>query len=307
MIGDLLLTWLSETGSGTITNLRSRAAWLARTENPELSDYATGRWLRDLASLGHCEADWAHGKWSVAAPTIARLPFADGLAVLAGARRPRLIRALDDEGIYYELARRPGTAGEIPAPATYLIPFENTAELKEIAVTIGVAYAGCGAARIARKLFPWRPEPAAPPSYDSFLECLAEFSPRTWQKTSPRSSILADGLYREQVNGRWRYVLLRSNAWYSADLSHGVFAELERRGAAVIRWRPDRAGRPDSGTVFIDRGAPLPPLHSRALVLCCGFAPRFGQAAETAIYDNVPREIAVRVARSLGQTLQIEH
>lgn len=307
MIGDLLLTWLSETGSGTITNLRNRAAWLARTENPELPDYATGRWLRDLASLGHCEADWAHGEWSVAAPTITRLPLADGLAVLAGARRPGLLRALDDEGIYYELSRRPGTAGEIPAPATFLLPFENAAELEETAATLGVTYAGCGAARIARKLLPSLPEPAAPPSYDSFLERLDEFSPRTWQKASARSSNLTDGLYREHINGHWRYVLLRSNDWYSTDLSHGVFAELERQGTAVIRWRPDSSDRPDSGTVFIDWGAPLPPLHSRALVLCCGFAPRFGQTAETAIYDNVPREIALQVARSLGQTLQLEH
>lgn len=306
MIGDLLLTWMSETGSGTTTNFRARAAWLARTGNVEIPEFTPERWLRNLTSLGHCEVDWIDRKWSVTPPAITRLPFADGLAVLAGTRRPRLLRALDEEDIYYELARRAGTANEIPAPATFLLPFEHTAELKETAEALGIAYAGCAAERIGRKLQPNVPDLAAPPSYDSNLDRLAEFNPRTWEVASARSSNLAEGLYREKLNGQWRYILRRNRAWYSTGLAHGIFAELERQGKTVLRWRHDGNDRPDSGTVFIDWSTPLPPLHSRALVLCCGFAPRFGLTAETSIYDNVPKEIALQVAGSLGQTLQIE-
>lgn len=85
MIGDLLLTWMSETGTGTISGFRSRAAWLTRTENLELRDKATDWWLNDISSLGHCEVDWKNDRWSIAPPTITQLPLADGLAVLAGA------------------------------------------------------------------------------------------------------------------------------------------------------------------------------------------------------------------------------
>lgn len=306
MIGDLLLAWASETGNGTIADFRARAAWLARTENLHLHESATGRWLRDIASLGHCEVDWKRGIWSVAPPVITRLPLADGLAVLAGARRPRLMRSIDDGEIYAEQAARPGSDRDIPAPSTILIPYERAHDLEQAAVTVGATYTGCAAAGIARILRPTAPaNPTAPPAYDSLFEQLASFSPQRWGPASPRDQALRDGLYREQINGRWQHLFRRDGAWYAVDLAAGVFAELARRGDTVARWRSDGDHRTRIGTLIIDWGAPLPPLHSRALVLCSGFTPRFGSTAETTLYDNVPREIAVRVASSLGQTMHI--
>lgn len=306
MIGDLLLTWLSESGSGTIADFRTRAAWLTRTENLDLPERSGGRWLRDAASLGHCEVDWKHGTWSVAPPVVTRLPLADGLAVLAGARRPRLIRAINAAGIYAEHARRPGSERDIPAPSTIIIPYDRTRDLEEAAAAIGATYSGCAATGIANMLPPTAPTtPTAPPAYDSQFEQLGSFSPQNWTTSSPRDPTLPDGFYREQINGRWKYLVRRGGAWYAADLSAGIFAELARRGDTVIRWRPDNDHHTMTGTFIVDWGAPLPPLHSRALVLCSGFAPRFGNAAETALYDNVPRNIATHVASSLGQTMQI--
>lgn len=306
MIGDLLLTWLSESGSGTIVDFRARAAWLARTESPDLPEHSAGRWLRDAASLGHCEVDWKHGRWSVAPPVLTRLPFAGGIAVLAGARRPRMIRALDASDIYTVHARRPGSERDIPAPSTIIIPYDRTSDLEESAEAIGAAYSGCAAAEIASMLPPTTPTtPTAPPAYDSHFEQLGDCIPHNWRAASPRDPALPDGLYREQINGRWQYLLRRGDAWCAAELSTGVFAELARRGDTVIRWQPDSDRHGATGTFIVDWGAPLPPLHSRALVLCSGFAPRFGNAAETALYDNVPRDIAIHVASSLGQTMQI--
>lgn len=306
MIGDLLLAWLSETGSGTISDLRSRAAWLARTENLDLHESATGRWLRDIASLGHCEVDWARGKWSAAPPVITRLPLADGLAILVGARRNVLVQELNHRGLYVEQASRPGSARDIPAPRTILMPFQRTRDLEEAAAAIGVSYVGCAAASIARLLKPRSSmAPAAPPAFDSPLEQLSAFSPQTWRAVPARDPDLPDGLYREQIHRRWVHLMRRAGRWYSTELSSGLFAELSRRGETVIRWRRDDVRRPNSGTFIVDWGAPLAPLQSRALVLCCGFIPRFGEIAATALYDNVPREIGVRVATSLGQTMQI--
>lgn len=306
MIGDLLLTWLSESGSGTIADFRARAAWLTRTENLDLPERSGGRWLRDAASLGHCEVDWKRGTWAVTPPVVTRLPFADGLAILAGARRPRMIRAIDAAGIYAEQARRPGSERDIPPPSTIIIPYDRTCDLEDAAAAIGATYSGCAAAGIASMLPPSVPTMAtAPPAYDSQFEQLDTFRPQNWTTASTRDRALPDGLYREQINGRWQYLLRRSGSWFAADLSAGVFAELARRGDAVTRWRPESDQRATTGTFIVDWGAPLPPLHSRALVLCSGFSPRFGNSAETALYDNVPREIAALVASSLGQPMQI--
>lgn len=310
MIGDLLLTWMSETGSGNVSDFRSRAAWLARTENMNLPDYSTRRWLRDASSLGHCEVDWRRGAWAVAPPVIARLRLADGLAVLVGSRRRLLLRAISRADIYIEQATRQGSEREIPAPTTILIPFEDAGELELYSSTIGARYVGCAAAEIASLLPSNEPFPlTAPPAYSSTVERLIAVSPQNWNSASARTAHPIEGLYREQVNGRWRYALRRSEEWYSCDLSSGIFAELARRGEGVIRWRPEHASRSGVGTVSISGAAPLPPLHARALVLCGGFPPRFDTAAETAtaVYDNVPHEIAVRVSVSLGQQLQITH
>lgn len=308
LIGDLLLTWLSEIGGGTIADFRTRAAWLARTENLDLHESATGRWLRDASSLGHCEVDWKRGTWSAAPPVISRLPLADGLAILAGARRPRLIRTIEASGIYAEFASRACSDRDIPAPSTILIPYEQVRELEEASSLIGAAYTGCAADGIARMLQPESlTTPTAQPAYDSPFEQLTAFSPQNWAVASTRDPALSDGLYREQIRGRWQYLLRHDGVWCAAELSTAMFAELARRGETVIRWRPDSEDRMRTGTLIVDWGAPLPPLHARALVLCSGFVPRFGSAAETALYDNIPLEIATCVASSLGQTMQISN
>lgn len=306
MIGDLLLTWMSETGSGTIAEFNTRALWLARTEDLTVSDNVGGKWLRDIAALGHCEVDWKHGRWSVAPPVITRLPLADGLAVLVGARRPRLIRAIENAELYVERARRPSRERTLPAPATILIPYQQAKDLEDAAGGIGVNYVGCAAVGIARKLQPSPPlANSAPPAYDSLFERLVGFSPQRWKATSPRDLAPPDGLYREQIHGRWRYTLRREGRWHAVELSLGIFAELARRGDTVIHWQPDNDNYSRTGTVIIDRSVPLPPLHSRVLVLCSGFIPRSDSTAKTELHDNVPREVAELVASSLGQTLQI--
>ena len=306
VIGDLLLTWISESGSGKIIDLRARAGWLMRTEDLGPSDSATNQWLRDAASLGHCEVDWKRGTWSVAPPIVTRLNLSDGLAILVGARRPRLIRALDEAGVYFESARRPGSPRDFPVPSTILIPYEQICDLEQAAIAIGARFSGCAASGIAAMLEqPALTTPAAPPAYDSQFEQLAGGSRQTWRPTSPRDSGFPSGLYREKVHGRWQYLLRRDAKWYESDHSTGIFAELARHNESVIQWRPDGDDYTRTGTLIVDRDAPLPPLHARALVLCSGFTPRIGSSAETVLYDNVPYSIATRVARSLEQCMQV--
>jgi hypothetical protein len=74
----------------------------------------------------------------------------------------------------------------------------------------------------------------------------------------------------------------------------------------VFRWRRERSsGGEEIGMVFVDQGAPLPPLQSRVLVLCSGLPVQFGNTAGTAIYRNVPYSIAYTVAQSVRQIISI--
>lgn len=307
-VGDLLFRWMSEVGSGTNADLRNRIDWISRTVNIEPPSYASGRWLRDLSSLGHCEVDWDGGHWSVALPALVRLPAADGIAVIAGARRPRTMRLLEDFWGSLAPARRVPPAGEVPLPITFYVTSRSEAELVDAAAEAGLEFAGQAAGRLARALPACRPHaPTGPPAYGSAVKRLEAMQPRDWRAVSAAQANPPDGLYREQVHGRWRHITRRGGEWFACDLSTGIFAELARRQESALRWRPDPARTAaDVGTVFVDWGAPLPTLHSRALVLCTGLPPRFGTTASTAIYENVPRTVAARVCSSLGQSLVID-
>lgn len=309
MIGDLLLGWMSERRRGTIPDLRARIAWLARTTDLDLADHAVNRWLQDASSVGHCELDWSTGRWSVGPPVVARLPLADGLAVLVGSRRPGFIEALEAADIYFDLAHAPPAPGVMPQPSTIFVPYDTLGDLEAAAFALGSTYVGCAAESIARSL-PAAPnlQATAPPAYDSPLERLASTDPPTWSSADSPGLPLPSGLYREEVRGRWRYTVhSTAHGWFACDRATGVYSELARLRQTVIRWRPESTDRSLVGFVFVDQVAPLPTLHSRVLALCSGFAPRIGAAAETIIYDNVPREIAAVVAASLGQIIRIDN
>jgi hypothetical protein len=307
-VGDLLFRWMSEVGSGTISDVRTRIDWIARTTNIEPRTYTSGRWLRDLSSLGHCEIDWVGGRWSVAPPALVRLPAAGGLAVLAGARRPRMMRALEEFCGWLPTARREPPAGEVPLPTTFYMPYTRESDLQDAADAAGLTAADQSAERISRALPLTRPHVlTGPPAYGGQVKRLESIHPRVWQRVSAAQPNHPDGLYSEQVNGRERYITRRNGEWLASDLSIGIFAELARRNEPALRWRPD-PGRETAGTgtLFVDLGAPMPALHSRALVLCTGLPPRFGATASTAIYENVPRAVAARVSTSLDQPLAID-
>ena len=307
-IGDLLLRWMSEVGAGTTADVRARIEWIARTANIEPRSYTSGRWLRDLSSLGHCEVDWDRGYWSIAPAALVRLPSAGGLAVIAGARRPRMMRKLEEFCGWLPPARREPPAGEVPLPTTFYVTFTRESDLVDVAEAAGMTHAGPSAERIARALSSAFPNVrTGPPAFGAQLRRLEAMHPRDWQLVRATQVNPPDGLYSEQVNGRTRHITRRGGEWFACDLSTGTFAELARRHESALRWRPD-VGRETAGTgmFFVDWGAPLPPLHSRALVLCTGLPPKFGTTATTAIYENVPHGVAEHVCTSLGQSLVIE-
>lgn len=311
MIGDLLVLWMSETGTGTIADLRNRAEWLAHTADLRINDHATGQWLRAASALGHCELDWNYGRWSIAPATITRLPDADATAVLAGARRQHFMKALDaaldEAGVWREEHRREPEEGQIPLPATVRIQFDSTDQLQCLADRTRAAYAGCAATGIARHLPEASLGPvAAPPATGTPLEKLSTITPRKFIPAAELASRRGDGLYRHAAYGRHTHLYHHEGQWYRCDLSAGVFLDLKRRGHDATRWRPESGrGRDHVGTFLVEAGAPLPPLHERALVLCSGTAPRFESTTRSHAYANIPLTIARAVAASLGQHVQL--
>jgi hypothetical protein len=299
---DLALRWMSETGAGPVRDLRDRLAWLAHTADLAVPGTATGRWLRDLSALGHAEIDWPHDRWAVAPAVITPLPCSDGTAVLAGSRRAGLMERLQSTDVSVLTCRPDPATGDLPVPTAVLIQYDCTAGLQAAAADAGIRFSGCAARKLAQRLPPLRPGPEAPPPArgNATLERLDEgmsFVPAGADR---------DGLYRLRLLGRSTYLQRRHGMWRHCDLAAGVFAEYARRsGISVMRWRPERTACDGPvGTVFVDWGAPLPPLHARALTLCSGLPPRFSSAARTATYTNIPADVAQAVARSLLQRLQ---
>jgi hypothetical protein len=306
MNADLMLRWMSETGSGSIRDLRSRLEWLARTFDLIVGAATTGRWLRDLSGLGYAEADWTHDRWAVAPTVVTRLPGPDGFALITGARTAATEQRVNELDIEVFRLAQPRTGGDLARPTSILLQYDDPQDLPGVASRLGAQYVPCAARQLAALLPPLRlGAPAAAPS--RFNATLERFVPETlgWE-SAPAAAGPAEGLYRLENMSRPQHLFWTAESgWRHCELPAGVFEQLRRRGISVMRWRPDpEPGRDGQGSVYSDWGAPLPPLHQRALVLSTGWTPRFAAGARTAIYENVPRPVAEQVAASLGQQLQ---
>jgi hypothetical protein len=306
--GDLLLRWVSEQGAGTVSDVKQGMWWLASKHCPDIEPGAAGRWLRDAVSLAYMDIDWRNRRWCAAPPVLTRLPQARGLAVLTGSRTAafdtRLAQAAQ-EGLL-EVFRVPSERPprDIPLPDSLIVQFDDEAGLASWAAELGVCYTPCFALQGAALLPPLRPgEPTSEPEFGKPLEHYdlerGEYRP------VPRHQ--GEGLYRLKRRDSKRVCQIRRDGqWYETSHEQGVYLALETksRAADVMRWRPEKdCGRERFGTLFVDWGYPLPDLHRRVAVMCCGLAPRINAPAENLAYDNVPYAVAIKIAQSLGQHL----
>ncbi|MZE80342.1 hypothetical protein [Streptomyces xinghaiensis] len=311
--GNLLLRWASELGSGTVTDLKKGAAWLARSNGLEVEFGAAGRWIRDCQSLGHLDVDWKAGRWSVAPSALTRLPSADGLAAVVGSRTAfadeRLANAEAEE---LSVIRVPSSLPDtdIPVPDTWLVQYDDPSVLPGKAGMLGAVYTECFAIQAAAMLPELRlGRPSAPPAYGRAVERYDQDSVPPVFVPAPKHE--GDGLYRfRQADHRRICTIKRGGDWYETSQERGIYLELARLGGdgAPIRWYPERgAGRERMGRLVVDWGTPLPDLQRRVAVMCTALPPEFGMTAKTVIYHNVPRAVAERIAASLSQRLGDEN
>lgn len=295
---------MSEVGSGDVLDLRQRIAWAARSSDRNPRPRDTGRWLRDVSSLGHAEIDWSNGRWAIAPAVATLVPGAGGTAVLAGQRRTGLLECLEDVFAVHIGEHASSHDAPLCAPSSVYVQTDSVDAMRSDLADLGIAFVGCGARSIAESLSPIGVgDLAASPSRSDAVEHLT--LTEDWYRFVPGLPE-SDGLCRFTSLGRPSYVFRSGSSWHHTDHAVGILLELARCGLSIIRWRYERtvAGQ-EIGTAFVDQGAPLPPLQARALVLCSGLPTRFGRAAGTAIYPNVPKEIADLVAGSIRQRVAV--
>lgn len=303
MDADLILRWMSETGAGSISDLRERLAWLAHTEDVTTARSATGRWLRDMSALGHAEVAWQGDRWSVAPPVVTPLPCSDGTAVLAGSRRTGLIERIEKADVSVTTYQPEAGPGSLPVPSVVYVQYDDLEGLKAAAAGTGLTYSPCSARKLAELLPPLRlGGEAPPPAFGN--PTLYRFNAEEMAFRPAGSD--RDGLYSVRLHGALRYLYRQNGIWHNCERATGIFIEYARAGGvSALRFRVERdyPGGP-VGSVFVDWGSALPVLHARALTLCSGLPPRFSEAARTTTYANVPATVASAVAESLQQRLQ---
>ncbi|WP_159024457.1 hypothetical protein [Streptomyces scabiei] len=306
--GDLLLRWLSEEGAGSLTEAKQSLWWLGAKESDEIESGAPGRWLRDAVSLAYLDIDWSGRRWSAAPPVLTPLPKAQGLATITGSRTAsfdRRLNELKDEGLvqlYRASSDRPPR--DIPLPSSYFVRFGDESELRDLAEDLGAVFAPTFAYQGAA-LLPGLDlaERTSAPEYGAPLEHYDLEQRRYMPTVRPHG----DGMYRLKRRDSKRVCqVLRDGAWFETTHEYGIYTVLSEQNSAadVLRWRPEAdCGRDGIGTLFVDWGYPLPDLQRRVAAMCSGLAPRIQESAQNLAYDNVPGDVALKIAASLGQTL----
>ncbi|MGW5713817.1 hypothetical protein [Streptomyces olivaceus] len=306
--GGILLRWLSESRSGKASALRDGVRGQAQAWGLELKEYADWDWMRKATALGFVDVDLRADRWSVAPPVLTRLPHADGLAVLTGARTARISARVEEAAReWMELIVVPHRpeAGQAPLPDTLLFQYEDPRALREAAELLGARYVPCAALRLVELLPHAAPGPESAPPGGSTANTLEKYELRL-QRFVPVARDDEDGLYRWRGADYARLTRVRSNGvFHTVERETGIYLELARHRTGVMRWRPESGkGRAGIGRLFVDRYAPLPALHERAAVLCSGFPPSAGKQTQTRAYENVPRTLAEAIAASLCQNLE---
>ncbi|MFB6889309.1 hypothetical protein ACFCX4_08350 [Kitasatospora sp. NPDC056327] len=308
-IGDLLLRWLSERQSGSVTALREGVRGTARAYGIDTAEYADWDWVRELSSLGFLDADLRADRWSAAPLVLTRLPFSDGLALITGARPASVRAALGSAAAdWLELLEIPGETrqGAVPLPATLMVQYDDAARLGELATRLGASYVPCAALQLGALLPRLQAGAEAAPPGGAGLDTVERYD-LTARRFVPAGSHSEDGLYRWRGADHALLVrLLRKGRFSRTERETGIYLELASHSENAVRWRPETGpGRSRLGRLFVDRNAPLPPLHARAATLCTGLPPMRGNQGQTLAYDNVPNVLAEAIAASLLQDLQI--
>lgn len=305
MDSDVLFRWMSENESGSLRYLRDRICWFFGVTNHPNPRKLAGLWIRDAVARGLLFVDWSADQWRVPGPVLTTIPGRFNLALLTGGRTADLNNRLavaverDDLSVRFQDDRTDDFG--LGGPAAVFIEYRSIKDLSETSHYLGVTLRYDAFQSLAERLERVRlGELTSSPlragtsveRWDSQRMEFEQFSPTsTWPI----------GLYCETVHGQRRFSINRQGEWYKTDRSPGVYLAANPDDQ-LIRWRPEHRGASE-GTVLVDNGASLPDEQRRVLGMCTGLRPIVQRQSKNTRYDNVPRNIAVKVSASLNQRL----
>jgi len=298
---NLLLEWLSESGCGTWSDFARVHEWLFPSVpgRTPVNPYHTASML---ASLGHVEVDWHEGRWSIAPPVLTILPGAGEHAVLVGSRTRTLTARLEKataEDATDDLLLR--VYPQATAPDAVFVACTSESDVFDLAASLGIAFEYSVAGRLCALLTPVSESlvPVASPP-ESALE-RQQWDPRTL-RWNPAVGEWQVGLYRYRTAGlrKYRYFTDRSTC-FVVEFPVGAYMELQRISSNLVSYASEEV----NGVLSAPARVPLPALQARVAALCSGVAPAFDQKIGVVKYLNVPTDMAISIAVSLGQDLAV--
>lgn len=297
-LGDVVLRWASEAGSGPWSSFADATAHVMAGRNAEPTP--PWRLATVMSSLGHLDIDWLTNEWSVAPPCLVLSPGLGLCTYLSGWRNTRLLERVEGSTDLLDLFPAMPVRQD-PAPNGIFIKCGSVRDAERLAELIEIPIVHDPASALAASL----PEVSAqdlalgapPPAGEEVWR----FDPSslTWRVTEDHTS---EGLYRFDLLGRKAFRLLLAD-WHIVDLPIGQAIVLAKT-SNVIRWHEAPTDGLSPRYMSVDASVSLPLIAERAAVAASGLLPERRRGRR--LYANVSRSVAHRVAGQLGFGLTIE-
>lgn len=301
MDGDLVLEWLSFRGYGSLSDATSSVAALMDGV-PHARTRAARAYLRRLEVLGHLELSWSESKWEMRPTMLTQLPGSSALALVIGKRTTELEDWLEAEVVLHKVASPNSGTASLGDPGILLLEYDSEAELSKVAARAGASFIPCAALSAAAKLPLLGPGPrsAGPNNYGSEIEAFNVYK----REFTRVEAFQRDGLFRQTVNRRYQYWLYRSGLWSLTGYAEGMCMTISEMDSKCMQLKILEDVEDPIGTLTVKAILPLPVQHRQVLALCSGVSPvKASGGAWT--YENVPNSVALAVARSIHQHLQV--
>jgi hypothetical protein len=290
---DALLTWCSETGSGTLAAYKAACAHLGLAAWPT---------AHALSQLGHVEFDDDSGRYAAAPTTLTTVPGLPGRLLLTGARPHGLLEDLATAASAgeadFDVSREP--CPQFGAGPSTMYVDGDPADAVEFAADAGIAFCPQAHRLIADRLPVASAAVVAHTPDDRFPHAKVDpYDLRVRWDRPARDHSPGLWLYRT-FGGRRTMVLFETDSQPLRTLDGAYGPYLMNRPAdadPLIEYRSAHQ------LLIVLDSAPLPPLHARAACLCSGRLPIRRAVAPDVAHDhylNVDAHTASTVLESLG-------
>lgn len=298
---DLILRWLSYRRWGRISSAKTSMASLVDAPAPRGMSVATSVLAR-LETLGYIDLDWGENTWRIRPPLVTHVPGSTAFAIVLGGRTGQIDGELNNNFCVHYVKPRSWGALSLLDPMTLLLEYDTELELREIAARIDGNFRESAAQSLAAQLLPLHlGSPTGGPS--KIGSTIEKYAIRTHSFIEVEST-RPDGLYRQKINGRFRFWILESGSWYSTTYAEGICLLRSEDDLTYLRLTIAEDSEDPIGILEVDRQLPLPLQHRRALTYCTGLHAT-QTSAGISTYYNVPLSVASLVTESLHHYLQV--